>query len=156
MRKMIRCWGRCTSGKCGAVAAAIGLLVLRVGFGGLLAFQHGWSKLSGFSAMAESFPDPLGVGHSVSLGLVVGAEFFCSLLLVAGFLTRPAAIPLIVNMAVAVFVIHGADPLEKKELALVYLIPFVTIFLCGPGAISIDGLIRKAVCRPDDGAAAKN
>ena len=153
MKKMIRCWGSCASGSCGKVAAAIGLLVLRIGFGGLMAFQHGWSKLTGFSAMAESFPDPLGVGHMASLALVVGAEFFCALLLVAGLLTRVAAIPLIINMAVAVFMIHGADPLEKKELALLYLIPYVTIFLCGPGAISIDGLIRKLVVRPEEGVA---
>jgi putative oxidoreductase len=138
----------CIPGRCRTAMTAIGLLLLRVCFGGLLAYQHGWAKFSGFSAMAESFPDPLGVGHKISLGLVVGAEFFCALLLIPGLLTRLAVIPLIINMGVAFFVFHSADPLEKKELALLYLIPFVAIFFCGPGPISIDGLIRKYACKP--------
>ena len=138
---------RFNSGTC-TPSTAIGLLALRVCFGGVMAYQHGWSKLMGYSAMAESFPDPLGVGHKVSLGLVVGAEFFCALLLVGGLLTRLAVIPLVINMAVAFFMIHGGDPLEKKELALLYLIPYVTIFFCGPGAISIDGLIGRLTAKP--------
>lgn len=148
LKNTISCWNTCAAGRCGAVAAALGLLVLRFFTGGLMALQHGWPKLANFSAAAGSFPDPLGVGSTASLALVIFAEFFCALLVLAGLLTRLAAIPLIINMAVAAFVIHGSDPLDKKELALMYLIPFVTIFLCGPGKISFDALILRIVARP--------
>jgi len=48
------------------------------------------------------------------------------------------AIPSAITMVVAAFIVHGADPLQKKELALVYLIMFLAIALLGPGKYSID------------------
>ena len=115
----------------------IGLLVLRLGFGATMAATHGWGKLIGFSKMAAEFPDPLGVGSVISLGLCVFAEFFCSLAISLGFTTRWAAIPAIINMAVAAFIVHGADPFEKKEKALLYLAGYVAIALLGPGKYAL-------------------
>jgi putative oxidoreductase len=75
------------------------------------------------------------------LGLTVFAEFFCALALALGLLTRAAVIPLIVTMLTAAFVILGDDPFGKKELALLYLVPFVTILIVGPGRFSLDRLL---------------
>ena len=48
---------------------SLGLLLLRVGAGGMMLLGHGWAKLAGFADMAEHFPDPLGLGSStLSLG----------------------------------------------------------------------------------------
>ncbi len=41
-------------------------------------------------------------------------------------------------MAVAAFVVHGADPFERKEMALLYLIGFTAIALLGAGKYSVD------------------
>ena len=41
-------------------------------------------------------------------------------------------------MLVAVLVVHGAGPFAEKEIALLYLVPFVTLLLTGPGKISLD------------------
>ena len=120
-----------------------GLLIMRVCFGLTLAFGHGLAKLTGFAERAAEFADPLGVGSPFSLGLVVFAEFFCSLLLVAGFFTRGVLIPLIINMAVIVLVIHINDPFRRMELPLLYLAVFVTIFLAGPGRFSLDRLFAR-------------
>jgi putative oxidoreductase len=120
------------------VTRDIGLLVFRVVFGGLMLIQHGYSKLTGFSEKAAAFPDPIGVGSEVSLAMAVSAEFFCAALVVVGLATRIAAIPLIITMAVAAFYIHGADPLADKELALLYGTAFLTLFLSGPGRLSLD------------------
>lgn len=125
------------------LAASIGLLVLRVWVGLMMAFGHGWGKLIGFGARAERFADPLGVGSSVSLGLTVFAEFFCALALVLGLLTRGAAIPLMITMLVAGLVIHGDDPWGKKEMALLYLAPFLTLLITGPGKYSLDRLFAR-------------
>ncbi|MDH3891020.1 MAG: DoxX family protein [candidate division Zixibacteria bacterium] len=116
----------------------LGLLVLRVGLGLMMAFSHGWGKLIGFAERSESFSDPLGVGSALSLGLTVFAEFFCALAILLGLLTRAAAIPLIVTMMVAAFVVHGADPWAKKEFAMLYLVPLLTILMAGPGKYSLD------------------
>lgn len=120
-----------------------GLLVLWAGVGLLMLLGHGWGKLSNFSLIAPNFPDPLGFGSGVSLGLAVFAEFFASLALIFGFLTRLATFPLIITMLIAAFVIHAGDQYKKMELALVYLIPYLTILLSGPGKYSLDRLMFK-------------
>lgn len=125
-----------------STAHHIGLLLLRVAFAGLL-LSHGVPKLLGFSEMSGSFPDPLGIGSQLSLMSAIGAEVGCSLLVIAGLLTRLAALPLIFTMAVAFFIVHSADPFSTKELALAYLAAFVVIALLGPGRFSLDHLIRN-------------
>jgi len=125
------------------VTRDIGLLVFRVVFGGLMLLQHGYPKLTGFSAKAGSFPDPIGMGSELSLSLAVSAEFFCAALVIVGLATRIAAIPLIITMAVAVFYIHGADPLADKEMALLYGTAFLTLFLSGPGRLSLDAVFFR-------------
>lgn len=124
-----------------------GLLVMRVAAGAMMAFGHGWGKLVTYSERAATFPDPLGVSSPVSLALVVFAEFFCALLVALGAATRFAAIPLVINMFVAAFVIHGDDPWRRQEFAVLYLIPFLTLIFTGAGRFSIDARVRKAVTR---------
>lgn len=125
------------------VSNSLGLFILRVSVGLMLAIVHGLPKLTNFSAKAEIFPDPLGVGSFVSLCLAVFAEFFCALAVAFGFLTRLAAIPLVINMLVIAIVLHGDDPWGKKEFALLYAIPFLTLIFTGAGSFSLDGLIFK-------------
>lgn len=107
-------------------------------------FGHGWPKWASWAEKADSFPDPLGVGTVASLGLAVFAEFFCSALVAVGAATRLAVVPLIATMAVAAFVVHGADPWADKEGAVMFLIPFVTLLLTGPGRLSVDAFVRFA------------
>ncbi|QDV44631.1 Putative oxidoreductase CatD [Stieleria neptunia] len=114
-----------------------GLLVLRVGIGCLM-LVHGLAKLNGFSTMSESFPDPIGMGSTLSLVMAIGAEVGCSLLLIIGFATRFASLPLAFTMIVALFVVHAADPWQAKELAAVYLLVYVSLALTGPGLFSVD------------------
>lgn len=126
--------------------ASVGLLIQRLIFGGFMLVGHGWGKMVGFSERMDNFPDPLGVGSPVSLALVVFAEVFCAALVTLGLLTRTALIPLIVTMAVAAFVIHGGDPWfgrgPSKEMAVLFLAAYTTLFVAGPGKYSFDQLIR--------------
>jgi putative oxidoreductase len=127
---------------------SLGLLLVRVGAGGIMLLGHGWGKLIGFSEVAERFPDPLGLGSStLSLALAVFAEFFCAAAVVAGFATRFAAAPLVVTMLVAAFVIHADDPWAKKELALLYAVPFVALIFTGAGKFSFDASSRFGFLR---------
>lgn len=116
----------------------IGLLIVRLGFGGLMLFAHGLDKLINFADKAERFPDPLGWGSGVALGLAVFAEVFCSAAVMLGLMTRLACVPLVITMAIAAFHIHGGDPFERKELALAYLVGFTAIMFCGGGRFAVD------------------
>lgn len=116
----------------------VGLLLMRVAFGALMLFGHGLGKLMQYSEKSAVFPDPLGVGSPLSLALAIFAEVVCSLAVVLGLFTRAALVPLMVTMLVAVFIIHADDPWQKKEFALLYLIPYFVLFLTGPGKYSLD------------------
>lgn len=123
-------------------AVHLSQLLLRLCFGGFI-MTHGWPKLVNFSEYVKKFPDPIGLGQNVALGLTIFAEFFCGAFLVLGLLTRWATVPLIILMLVIIFVIHSADPLGKKEMAYMYLFAFIAILITGPGKYSVDGAIGK-------------
>lgn len=134
-----------------ASARELGLLAGRVGLGLMMLLAHGMPKLNNFAAISSKFPDPLGVGSQLSLSLAIFSEVFCAGLLLLGLGTRLAASQLIITMAVAAFVVHGADPFfappgqASKEFALVYLTGFLVLFLTGPGKFSIDRAIAAKV-----------
>lgn len=105
---------------------------------------HGWPKLNRLIDGGEiKFGDPLGLGPLLSLILVVFAEFICSILVGLGLWTRLAVIPLIITMGVAAFVSHGGDPFARKELALMYLLIYVFLFVSGGGKYTLDKVFRK-------------
>ena len=127
---------------------------------------------------ADKFGDPIGLGSSLSLALVTASEFVCALLIIVGLGTRFAAIPVVISMAVAAFVVHAADPWTmetaakaffsgaskswaSREPALLYLIPFLSLVFTGGGKLSLDALIatrwnrREATSSPESGRTAK-
>lgn len=125
-----------------AISLDLGLLVLRLAFGGLM-LSHGWPKLMNFSDRMDRFSDPLGIGSTASLSLAVFAEVFCAGFLILGLLTRLSLIPLMITMAVAVFIVHANDPFSRQELGLLYLLAYAALFITGPGKFSLDKMIGK-------------
>ena len=130
--------------------SSLGLFVLRVGAGAMMLVGHGWPKLANFSAIAEKFPNVLGLGSTVSLTLATTAEVLCAALLIVGLATRLAALPLVMTMGVAAFWAHGGHPwfqgvppVASKEPALLYLIPFVALLFTGGGRYSVDEVLAS-------------
>jgi putative oxidoreductase len=120
----------------------IALLVARTGIAALM-LTHGIPKLLMLlSGAPVQFPPVMGMSAELSLGLAVFAEVFCSLLLLAGFATRLAVIPLIITMITALVFIHAADPFAKQELAFQYLLVYLVLLFAGSGRFSIDYLLR--------------
>lgn len=124
-----------------ATAFNLGMLVTRVVFG-LIMVSHGWQKLSNFSVKKDKFMDFMGIGSAASLGLATFAEFFCSLLLIAGLFTRLATIPLIITMLV-IFHKHQWAFWGEHELVPALLAAYIAILLMGPGKYSLDAAISK-------------
>jgi putative oxidoreductase len=122
---------------------SLALLIARLGIAALM-LTHGIPKLNMLlSGAPVQFPPVLGLSAQFSLGLAVFAEVLCSVLILVGFATRLAAIPLIITMLVAVFVIHGADPVAIKEPALKYLLVYLVLLFAGSGKYSIDQLVSR-------------
>jgi len=59
------------------------------------------------------------MGSQLSLIAAIRAEVGCSILLNLGLGTRVFVLPLAFTMIIALFVVQGADPRQKKELPAV-------------------------------------
>ena len=122
------------------------LLIVRVVFGVML-MNHGIDKWANYQELSAVFPDPLGIGSPLSLGLAIFGELACSMAFIIGFLYRLAMIPMIFPMCVAFFIVHADDPFAVKELAFVYLVVFVLMYIVGPGKFAVDRWISKSLFR---------
>lgn len=125
----------------GTAWATLGFTLLRI-FTGVGLMTHGFAKLpvseqfiGGVAALG--FPFPVAFAWAAALAEAAGGA-----LILAGFLTRPAAFFALFTMCVAVFGVHLNDPFGKKELALVYGFLALCFLLAGAGDWSIDALVR--------------
>ena len=120
----------------------LAMLILRL-CTGVLIIPYGYAKLIHFAEKKDSFTNFMGIGSPLSLALVIFAEFFCGMLLVLGLFTRLAAIPLIINMSIAIIKAHNLDVFGKGEPATLFLAGFIVLLLVGPGRISVDAMSGK-------------
>jgi putative oxidoreductase len=139
--------------------AGWGLTILRVGVAIVFA-AHGAQKLfgafggAGLSGTAAYFSS-LGLEPAFPLAVASGlVEFGCGLLVLAGAWTRWAAIPLALNMAVAIWKAHLPHGFflnwtlapglgHGYEYAIVMLAACVCLALEGGGELSVDQLLHR-------------
>jgi putative oxidoreductase len=129
----------------------LALLVLRLALG-VIMVAHGYSKVFGGLHHHAQFVASLGM--PAWLGYVSAfAEFLGGLLLIVGFLTRPAAFAVCLDMAVAIWKVHWKNGLiganrsgYEFPLALV-VIAFALIFY-GAGPIAIDHIFGARGAAP--------
>ena len=126
----------------GELGSSVLILFFRLFLGAFIMF-HGISKCIHFSAMAEHFPSPIGLGSKASLILVIFAELVCACGFLVGFLYRLSLIPMMFSFTIIVFVVSHHAHFQQRELPLVYLVSLVLLFFAGPGKFSIDYLIRR-------------
>lgn len=122
---------------------AFGMLIIRLGIAFTMIRGHGFSKINHFDEMLANFGDPIGIGITATVVLVIFAEVFCSILIGFGLFTRIAAIPLIITMLVATYIANGGADFAVQEKGLMYLIIYIGIFFAGPGKYSFDAAMRK-------------
>jgi putative oxidoreductase len=120
----------------------VAMLLLRL-TAGIIMIPHGYSKLVHFAERKNTFMNFMGLGSTVSLSLVIFAEFFCSMLIILGLFTRLAAIPLVIVTGVVVFKVNHGQFFGDKESPALLFCGFLVLLLCGPGRASVDGLINK-------------
>ncbi|MDP1528458.1 MAG: DoxX family protein [Rhodoferax sp.] len=112
---------------------------------GLMFMQHGAQKMFGFPAEAMG---PFNLASQMGVGGVL--ELFGGALIVLGLFTRPVAFVLSGMMAVAFAQFHwqfgGASffPLVNQgELAALYSWVFLYLAFAGPGAWSVDQVLKR-------------
>jgi len=124
------------------LAFNLATFVLRLGLG-ILMIPHGYDKLIHFSEYKKQFMNFLGMGPTISLALVVFAEFFCSVFLVMGLFTRLVAGILLLELIVVVFKAHQGEIFGDGEHGMLFLVGYIAIILLGAGKASLDGILGK-------------
>jgi putative oxidoreductase len=124
--------------------AVLGWTVIRIAFGVLLAAVHGLPKvMDGVERHTNTvaslgFPFPALFAWLSALAELVGG-----MLIAAGLFTRPVALIVISNLAVALFRHQqGGDPFARFELALLFIAVFAAMGIAGPGPWSLDAKVR--------------
>jgi len=101
------------------------------------------------------YPDTLGIGRFIKIGIPyphvmihvsAGAEIICGALLMVGLFTRLSAIPLIINISVAIistkvmmFVQKGFWPaIHESRLDFTMLVSLIFLLIVGAGCYSLD------------------
>jgi putative oxidoreductase len=120
-----------------------GLLIIRLVFGLVLFYGHGFEKMSVIMSGQEiQFMDPIGIGASTSYHMAAFAEGICALLVILGLFTRVATLILSINFLV-IFIFHAfiaGDGFAVLELRFFYFFAFIGLTLTGPGRFSLDYL----------------
>jgi putative oxidoreductase len=130
----------------------IPMLLVRL-FVGYFFFETGWAKIGNLDAMAERFtgwgiPFP-----AFSAALSAFTELIGGVLLVLGLATRLAAMPLFINMVVAILVVNikrvsGLDEFVELSEPL-YGLSFLWLLFAGPGPVSLDHLLWQRFTRAE-------
>lgn len=115
---------------------------------GLIFVISGWAKLMAVAGIAGAL-QKAGLPNATALGYVVGAiELVGGAMVIAGFMTRWAALGLAVFTLATIYVGHpfwtmsGADYMNNRTQALKNLAVvggFLILAFAGPGRFSIDG-----------------
>ncbi len=121
----------------------MGIAFLRICTGAMM-LTHGWTKLLMLvHGEGAEWMDPIGIGGTLSLALCCFAEFFCSLAIIIGLLTRLSALVLVLNFWVVIFFAGRGAPWAQLELPALYLICFITLVCTGSGRFGIDHYLRR-------------
>lgn len=120
-----------------------GLLILRLGIGAMFAFVHGWPKIAGgvdnWRQIGTAMKH-LGINFAPEIwGFCAAmAEFGGGILLILGFLFRPACGAMAFTMIVATLMLYPKGGLASASQPIELGILFLSLMLIGPGKYSID------------------
>jgi putative oxidoreductase len=138
----------------GTLPADCGLVLLRVGIAGLMLALHGWARFHRASdylvfgtpwpfvdlVAGLGFPWPGAFAVMSALSESVGA-----VLMAIGWLTRWAALTIVIDMSVALF--NEGSKGDPIELPALYLVGALTVMITGPGRFALDR--RQRAERPE-------
>lgn len=131
-------------------------LPLRIGAGVIFA-AHGAQKLFGWFGGyglegTAGWMSSIGLEPGLLMAAMAGsAEFIGGLLLISGFLTRPAALVLAFTMIVAIVTVHLQNGLfvanNGYEFGLALLAISVGLVFRGAGSLSVDSLLHTQLAK---------
>jgi putative oxidoreductase len=137
-------WSRTIAG----YFAWAGPLAVRIVVGWVFLWT-GWQKLHALPRMVENFRSWGIPAPELLTPFASGMEFVGGLMLLLGLLTRFISVPMMIIMVVAIVSAKWADVDSLQTLLgfeeVSYFVMFAWLGIAGPGPVSLDHLILKAL-----------
>ena len=109
----------------------------------ILFMEHGAQKLLGFPPSDHGSPELLSLLGAAGILELAGGFF-----ILIGLFTRPVALALAGEMAVAYWMVHAPKAfypaLNGGDAAILFCFIFLYLVAAGPGAFSVDGARQKS------------
>ena len=124
---------------------SFGLLILRLSIGTML-IHHGYEKTADIENFADAFVRPIGIPFPILASYIAAySEIYGSWLLIAGLLTRFAALSIVGTIGVAIYhaIVTAGFNIYLLELLILYMGGALCILLLGGGDFAIDRFLRK-------------
>ena len=124
---------------------SFGLLILRLSIGTML-IHHGYEKTADIQNFADAFVKPIGIPFPILASYIAAySEIYGSWLLIAGLLTRFAALSIVGTIGVAIYhaIVTAGFNIYLLELLVLYMGGALCILLLGGGDFAIDRFLRK-------------
>ena len=124
---------------------SFGLLILRLSIGTML-IHHGYEKTADIQNFADAFVRPIGLPFPILSSYIAAySEIYGSWLLIAGLLTRFAALSIVGTIGVAIYhaIVTAGFNIYLLELLILYMGGSLCILLLGSGDFAIDRFLRK-------------
>ena len=124
---------------------SFGLLILRLSIGTML-IHHGYEKTADIQNFADAFVRPIGIPFPILASYIAAySEIYGSWLLIAGLLTRFAALSIVGTIGVAIYhaIVTAGFNIYLLELLILYMGGALCILLLGGGDFAHDRFLRK-------------
>lgn len=123
-------------------------LMMRLFFG-YFWLETGWGKLHNLAAFTQRFVG-WGIPHPAFSAAVSGyTELIGGALIMAGLFTRLAAIPMTINMVVAIVTVQLSNIQTLDDFVEIneplYILVFFWLMMAGPGRASLDYVLGRAL-----------
>jgi len=124
---------------------SLGLLILRISIGTML-IHHGYEKTADIENFADAFVRPIGLPFPILSSYIAAySEIYGSWLVIAGLLTRFAALSIVGTIGVAIYhaIVTAGFNIYLLELLILYMGGALCILLLGGGDFALDIFLRK-------------
>ena len=125
----------------------LSLLVFRIAISMELILVHGLKKIGVGAASSEHVPNPLHLPDVLNHGFASAANLLFPILVILGFFTRIAVLPILAVTFTGYLVVHAHDSLLVRDVPFMYSISFLLVLFIGPGKYSIDTIIHKRILK---------
>ena len=124
---------------------SLGLLILRISIGTML-IHHGYEKTADIENFADAFVRPIGLPFPILSSYIAAySEIYGRWLVIAGLLTRFAALSIVGTIGVAIYhaIVTAGFNIYLLELLVLYMGGALCILLLGGGDFALDIFLRK-------------